>query len=118
MNGLIIFQLVLLTLMIGPARAAQRQKVIIDCDPGIDDAIALVVALQQPKFEILGITTTFGNALVEQATKNALRIVELSGKNVPVYKGAGNPLSVPLRPPPDFVHGKDGLGDSSQPEPV
>ena len=86
--------------------------------PGIDDAIALVVALQQPRFEILGITTTFGNALVEQAAKNALRIVELSGKNVPVCKGAGKPLSVPLRKPPDFVHGEDGLGDTGQPEPV
>ena len=118
MNRLIIFQLVLLIFTIGPTRAAQRQKVIIDCDPGIDDAIALVIALQQPRLEILGITTMFGNALVEQATKNALRIVELSGKNIPVYKGASKPLSVPLRPPPDFVHGKDGLGDTGQPAPV
>ncbi len=97
--------------------AAEPRKLIIDCDPGIDDAIAIVSALQYPGFEILGITTTFGNAPIEQATKNALRVVELSGKNIPVYQGADKPLSVPLRAPPDFVHGKDGLGNTRQPEP-
>lgn len=97
--------------------AAERRKLIIDCDPGIDDAIALILAMQYPGFEILGITTTFGNASLEQATKNALRIVELSGKNIPVYRGAGKPLVVPLDPPPDFVHGQDGLGNTRQPEP-
>jgi purine nucleosidase len=96
---------------------AQSQKVIIDCDPGIDDATALILALQFSRFEIVGITTVFGNASLEQGTKNALRVVELSGKTIPVYKGAGKPLSVPLDPPPDFVHGKDGLGDTHQPEP-
>jgi inosine-uridine nucleoside N-ribohydrolase len=96
----------------------QLRKLIIDCDPGIDDAIALVLAMQCPDFEILGITTTFGNAQVEQTTKNALRIVETSGKRIPVHRGADKPLSVPLRPPPDFVHGKDGLGNTGQPEPT
>jgi inosine-uridine nucleoside N-ribohydrolase len=100
------------------ASAAQPRKVIIDCDPGIDDAVALVIAIQAPDLEILGITTTFGNATIEQATKNALRIVELSGTSIPVYQGAGKPLSVPLRPPPDFVHGNDGLGNTGQPQPL
>jgi inosine-uridine nucleoside N-ribohydrolase len=97
---------------------AQPRKVILDCDPGIDDATAIILALQSSRFEIVGITTVFGNASLEQGTKNALRVVELSGKNIPVYKGAETPLSVPLRPPPDFVHGKDGLGDTHQPEPT
>lgn len=96
--------------------AAQSRKLIIDCDPGIDDAIAIILAMQQPEFEILGITTTFGNATLEQTTKNALRIVELSGKPIPVYKGASKPMIVPLNPPPDF-HGQDGLGNTHQPEP-
>jgi len=99
------------------AAAAQPRKLIIDCDPGIDDAIAIILAMQYPGFEILGITTTFGNATLEQATKNALRIVELSGKPIPVYKGASKPMIVPLDPPPDFVHGQDGLGNTRQPEP-
>jgi inosine-uridine nucleoside N-ribohydrolase len=100
------------------ARAAEeRRKLIIDCDPGIDDAVALVIAMQNPHFEILGITTTFGNATIEQATRNALRIVELSRLNIPVYQGADRPLSIAPEPPPDFVHGKDGLGNTHQPAP-
>src|SRR5262245_32951546 len=97
---------------------AQSKKLIIDCDPGIDDAMALILALQSSRFEIVGITTVFGNASLEQGTKNALRVVELSGKTIPVYKGAEKPLSVPPEPPPDFVHGKDGLGNTRQPEPT
>lgn len=96
---------------------AQTRKVIIDCDPGIDDATAIILAMQYSGFEILGITTVFGNASLEQGTKNALRAVELSGKNIPVYKGAEKPLLVPLAAPPDFVHGKDGLGNTNQTEP-
>ena len=96
---------------------AQSRKLIIDCDPGIDDATALILAMQYPAFEILGITSVFGNAYVEQATKNALRVVELSGKNIPVCKGAEKPLSIPIETPPDFIHGKDGLGNTNQPEP-
>ena len=112
-------KLFLLTIIAGhTALAAQPRKLIIDCDPGIDDAIALILAMQSPDLEILGITTTFGNVKVEQATENALRIVELSGKSISVYQGADKPLSVPLRPPPDFVHGKDGLGNTGQPEPT
>ena len=86
---------------------AQSRKIIIDCDPGVDDAMALVLAMQYPNFKILGITTVFGNALLEQATKNALVIVELSQTNIPVYKGAEKPLRKPLDAPPDFIHGKD-----------
>ena len=97
--------------------AAQSRKIIIDCDPGIDDATAIILAMQYSGFEILGITTVFGNASLEQGTQNALRVVELSGKHIPVYKGAQKPLLVPLEAPPDFVHGKDGLGNTYQPEP-
>jgi len=93
------------------------RKLIIDGDPGVDDALAIVAALQYPGFEVLGITTTFGNASIEQTTRNALRIVELSGRSIPVFRGAGTPIGIPLGEPPDFVHGKDGLGDTHQPQP-
>jgi len=96
---------------------AQSRKVIIDCDPGIDDAMAVILAMQYSGFEILGITTVFGNASLLQGTNNALRIVELSGKNIPVYQGAEKPLTVPQAPPPVFVHGNDGLGNTNQPGP-
>src|SRR6185369_5932633 len=97
--------------------SAQSRKVIIDCDPGIDDAIALILAMNYPGFEILGITTGFGNAYLNQTTRNALTVVELSQKNIPVYKGAEKPLRRLLGDPPDFVHGKDGLGNTNQPVP-
>jgi len=108
--------IVALHLSLGDA-TAQTRKVVIDCDPGIDDAIAIVLAMQYSGFEIVGISTMFGNAQVDQATRNALTIVELSGRTVPVYKGASKPLRLPLEPPPDFVHGKDGLGNTHQPPP-
>jgi inosine-uridine nucleoside N-ribohydrolase len=98
------------------ATNTHAQKVIIDCDPGIDDAIAIILALEYSNFEIMGITTVFGNATAEQATANALKIVELSGEKVPVFEGAERPLVVPLSNPPDFVHGMDGLGNTNQAE--
>ena len=97
--------------------AAQPRKIVIDCDPGIDDAMAIALAMQHSGFEIVGISTMFGNAQVDQTTRNALTVVELSGRAVPVYRGAARPLRVPMEPPPDFVHGKDGLGNTDQPLP-
>lgn len=98
--------------------AAQPRKVIIDCDPGIDDAMAIILAMQYSGLDIIGITTMFGNASVDQATKNALTVVELSGRPIPVYKGAARPLRIAPEPPPDFVHGKDGLGNTDQRAPT
>jgi len=99
----------------GDYRAPSR--VIIDADPGIDDAIAILTALQAPELEVLGITTVFGNATLESATKNALRIVELGGWNVSVASGETAPLEIPRGEPPDFVHGADGLGNTNMPPP-
>ena len=111
-----VFGMIALHLSMSVA-AAQPRKIVIDCDPGIDDAMAIVLALQQPGFEIVGISTVFGNADVDQATRNALTVVELSGRTIPVYKGAAKPLRIPLGAPPDFVHGKDGLGNTNHPPP-
>src|ERR1043166_5495865 len=95
----------MLLLSVGQLSAiAQVKKIIIDCDPGVDDAMALVLAMNYPGFEILGITTVFGNAYVDQTTKNALTVVGLSKKNIPVYKGAAKPLYKTLDAPPDFIH--------------
>lgn len=97
---------------------AQVKKVIIDTDPGVDDAMALVLALQSQQIEIVGITITSGHIDIGQRTKNALRVVELSGKNIPVFQGAAKPLYVStLNAGPDIIHGDDGLGNTNQPEP-
>jgi purine nucleosidase len=116
-RGHILILLFVIFLFHGFMAIPQPRKVIIDCDPGIDDALALILAIESPDFEILGITTVFGNCTIEQATNNALRIVEISGQDIPVYRGAEKPLNVPLDPPPSFVHGEDGLGNTQQPKP-
>jgi len=104
-------------LVIGQGDHRAPIKVIIDADPGIDDAIAILTALQSPELDVLGITTVFGNATLDAGTQNALRIVELGGWNVPVARGAENPLIIPAGDPPDFVHGSDGLGNTNMPPP-
>ncbi len=89
---------------------------IIDTDTASDDAVALIMALRWSDVDVKAITVVSGNVSVEQAVQNALYTVELCGKNVPVYKGAAQPL---LRPTShaDWYHGKDGLGDQGYPLP-
>ncbi|RVU85561.1 nucleoside hydrolase [Leucothrix sargassi] len=87
------------------------KKIIIDTDPGIDDAMAIFFAMASPELEILGLTTTFGNVSVDMATDNALRLVEMSGNDIPVAKGVAAPMVQAPLPYPDFVHGKDGFGN-------
>ncbi len=103
--------LITIAITLGGKVFSQPSKVIIDCDPGIDDALALCLAMESPKFEIIGITTIFGNTTLGQATKNALNIVELSQMDIPIYRGAAYPMHAPLKPPPTIVHGEDGLGN-------
>jgi len=91
------------------------RKVIIDCDPGIDDALALVFAHGHPDLEILGITTVAGNVDLGKTTANALRVRDYVGmRDVPVVAGSPRPL---LRPELDArdVHGDSGLGAASLP---
>lgn len=111
------FSCLLFLLLISRGVHSQPQKVIIDCDPGIDDAIALTLAFESPDIKVVGITTVFGNATISQTTRNALRIVELSGKLIPVYRGADKPLQIPAPEPPLDIQGNDGLGNTHQPEP-
>jgi inosine-uridine nucleoside N-ribohydrolase len=83
--------------------------ILLDCDPGHDDAIALLLALASPEVELRGVTTVAGNQTVEKTTANAIRILELVGReDVPVARGAGRPL---VREPfvAAYVHGESGL---------
>ena len=73
-----------------------KRKIIIDCDTGTDDAIALELAILSEKFDILGITTVWGNQPVEYTALNTLRVVELLGANIPVYKGCPEPMTLRL----------------------
>lgn len=110
-------RLVLFILLMAVASAGAVEKVIIDTDPGVDDAIAVLFAFHSDELEILGLTTIFGNVETDLATANALRLVEMSGKSVPVAEGAVRPLYMKKLPPPDFVHGKDGFGNINLPPP-
>ena len=87
------------------------QKIIIDTDPGIDDAMAIQLAFAHPGLEVLGLTTVFGNVHVDKATRNALRLVEMAGVDCPVAEGAAVPLVRPAEPPGYYVHGPEGFGD-------
>ncbi|MEM8797617.1 MAG: nucleoside hydrolase [Pseudomonadota bacterium] len=93
------------------------EKVIIDTDPGIDDAMAILFALTHPEIELLGLTAIFGNVTVDIGTRNALRLSELAGKPVPVAKGAAVPLEQTPRPIASFVHGEEGFGSVPAAEP-
>lgn len=83
--------------------------IVLDCDPGHDDAIALLLALASPEVELLGVTTTYGNQTLAKTTENALRVLELVGRaDVPVAAGADRPLVRDLVVAA-HVHGESGL---------
>jgi inosine-uridine nucleoside N-ribohydrolase len=91
--------------------------IVIDCDPGHDDAIAILLALASPEVELRGIVTVAGNQTVDKTTRNALKILELVGcADIPVVRGADAPLKRPLRTAP-HVHGESGLDGPDLPEP-
>jgi inosine-uridine nucleoside N-ribohydrolase len=92
--------------------------ILIDCDPGHDDAIALLLALASPEVELLGITTVAGNQTLEKTTTNALKILEFVGRtDVPVAAGAPRPL---VREPyvAAYVHGETGMDGPDLPQPT
>ncbi|HLQ40912.1 MAG TPA: nucleoside hydrolase [Tetragenococcus sp.] len=92
-----------------------KQNIIIDCDPGIDDSLALLLALQSPEFNILGITIVSGNVPAKLGAQNALKVLQLASRlDIPVYVGAKSPLKVPFTSAQD-THGEDGLGESKIP---
>ncbi len=88
-----------------------KQKIILDVDTGVDDALAILYALASPNLEVLGITTCFGNVDVDTATQNTLALVELAGADVPVYRGSEAPLLRDWSGPVPWIHGDDGMGN-------
>lgn len=92
-------------------------KVIIDTDPGIDDAMAILYALGAPGIEVLAITTVAGNIGLDLTTRNAGRLAALAGSGVPVHPGASVPLGHDAQNAAD-IHGNDGLGGVAFPEPL
>lgn len=94
----------------------ERMRIIVDADPGIDDALALYYLRAQREIEIVAIGTVHGNVPVQQATANALRLTERLNLDVPVAMGAAKPLAQPLKTAED-VHGQDGLGGHAGDEP-
>ena len=90
----------------------QKRKVIIDCDPGIDDSLAILLAVNSPELEILGITTCSGNVKAETGAENALKTLQISSSlHIPVYIGEENPLKRELVTAQD-THGEDGMGEN------
>ncbi|HET7677886.1 MAG TPA: nucleoside hydrolase, partial [Candidatus Limnocylindrales bacterium] len=92
--------------------------IVLDCDPGHDDAIALLLAVASPRIDLRAVTTTFGNCSVEDATRNALRVLTLAGAtDVPVARGASHALAGGAELG-NYVHGASGLDGPEMPEPA
>ena len=91
------------------------KKIILDCDPGHDDAVAIMLAAANESINILGITCVAGNATLENTKMNALKICSLIGRtDIPIYAGADKPLKYELITA-EHVHGKSGLDTDGQP---
>ena len=88
---------------------------IFDCDTGVDDAIAIMLLNKLPQFKILGLTSVAGNVELEKTTNNTLRVLELIGADIPVYRGAAKPIfREHVRAV--YVHGENGLGGIELPQ--
>lgn len=93
-------------------------KLLIDCDPGIDDALAIITAIKDPQVELLALTAVTGNLPADRTGENARKILELMGvSNVPVAQGPLHPLERE-HPYDPFSHGADGLGETGLPDPT
>ena len=86
-------------------------KMIIDTDPGVDDAIAIALAHAMPQIDLLGLTTAFGNTFVTQSSRNARYLLSMLGADAPVAQGAALPVGVTQYEPSANVHGPEGFGD-------
>jgi purine nucleosidase len=94
-----------------------KNRIIIDTDPGVDDALAFLLALASPEIQLEALTTTQGNVTLEKATSNALSVLELArAGHIPVARGSLLPLVQPLRASA-AVHGESGIGNSKLPQP-
>jgi purine nucleosidase len=93
------------------------KRIIIDTDPGVDDALTFLLALASPEIKLEALTTTQGNVTLDKATRNALAVLELcQSEHIPVAEGSMYPLVQPLRASA-YVHGESGIGNSQLPAP-
>ena len=97
---------------------SDKHKIIIDTDPGIDDAMAIHLAFADPQIEVVGLTCIFGNVNQEQATRNALWLAESAHYHCDVASGASQPLVQAPNEPSYYVHGDEGFGDLGAQSPV
>src|SRR5690554_4721689 len=88
----------------------ERIPLLIDTDPGVDDALAIMMAFNDARHTVAGLTVTAGNVGLEHTLANALKLVELCGRQVPVYAGSSSPLVHPAGDA-SSIHGRDGFGD-------
>jgi purine nucleosidase len=96
----------------------ESRKIIIDTDPGADDAMAILLALNSPELDVKALTVVAGNVVVGQGLDNALKLISLAGRcDVAVARGAGQPLAQKLITA-EFFHGANGLGDVELPAPT
>lgn len=94
-----------------------KKKVFVDCDPGLDDFLALLAALKLPQLEVVGVAATAGNLPLETTSRNVRKILELAGRaDVPYAEGSVRPLLCPQITAEEY-HGKSGIGTISLPEP-
>ncbi len=94
-----------------------KKKVFIDCDPGLDDFLALLTALKLPQLEVVGVAATAGNLPLETTSRNVAKILELAGRtDVPYAEGSVHPLLRPQITAEEY-HGKSGIGTIALPEP-
>ncbi|HEY1483748.1 MAG TPA: nucleoside hydrolase, partial [Candidatus Acidoferrum sp.] len=104
-------------LSLNTAAAAKPQRIILDTDPGVDDAMAIFLALRSPELKVEAITPVSGNVPLSLTLPNALRLVEIANRaDVPVAAGAATPLVRRLITA-KYVHGNNGLGGVEFPEP-
>ena len=86
-----------------------KRRILIDCDPGHDDAVAIMLAARNPRLELLGITTVRGNQTLEKVTRNALNVCQCLGLDVPVAMGCAEAMVRQSPPVEERVHGDSGL---------
>ena len=89
----------------------EQIPLLIDTDPGVDDALALLMAFNDPRFDVVGLTIAAGNVGLDHTVANALKLCEVCGMDAPVFAGADAPLVFPARDAA-YVHGRDGFGDT------
>ncbi len=95
-----------------------KEKIILDSDPGEDDAVAILLAVGSPNIDLLGISTVGGNQSIDKVTYNARAVLKQAGReDIPVYQGADRPILRPLQSGA-YVHGETGLNGTVVPEPT